>query len=191
MGQDAPKTGQRVSNLGITGINSIRIGGMTLETLPFVEQAITKQQWTQVQADNARQEVENILAEYPSQTIAYLESRVRECFDTIDRIKKMKADQQRMIDEYSVHIGLCKHRDREIAKLDPVKDVEAIKALRLAFPPYDVDAMKQQIEQCKEAILRADTVIDAEHASIVEMKQLITKCEQRDALLAPYGVKVG
>lgn len=191
MGQDAPKKGQRVSNLGITGIDSIRIGGMTLETLPFVEQAITKQQWSQVQADNARQEVDNILAEYPSQSISYLEGRVRECFDTIERIKKMKADQQRMIDEYSVHIGLCSHRDREIAKLDPVKDEAAIKALRLAFPPYDVDAMKQQIEQCKEAILRADTVIDAEHESIVEMKQLITKCEQRDALLAPYGVKVG
>ena len=191
MGQDAPKVGRRVPNIGITGIDSIRIGGMTLHTLPMAEAAITKQQWSQVQADAARQEVENILAEYPSQTIAYLNSRVRECHDTIERIKKMKADQQRMIDEYSVHIGLCSHRDREIAKLDPVKDAEAIKKLRLDFPPYDVGAMKQQIEQCKEAILRADTVIDAEHASIVEMKQLITKCEQRDALLAPYGVKVG
>ena len=183
--------GQDVSNTGMTGIESIRIGGMTLQTLPMRESAVTQEQWPEVVANAKRQEVENILAQHPKQTIAYLSSRVTECAENIDRIRNLKKDQQKMIDEYSVHIGLCAHRDKEIAKLNPDVDKEAIKKLRLQFPPYDVRAMKQQINQCKEAIIHSDLVIDQEHDSIAELKDVISKCRLRDEALKPYGVEVG
>jgi len=184
--------GQEVPNIGILGIDSIRLGGMTLDTLPMAEAAITQQQWSKIQTDCARQEVENIIGAYPKTTIAYLESRVAECHENIKRIHELIADQNTMINEYSTQIGLCAHRDAEVAKLNPdwPADKEQIKALKLQFPPYDVKAMKQQIEQCKEAIIRSETVIDTEYNSISEVRDAISQCCERDRALEPYGVKV-
>lgn len=193
--QDAPKKGNSriVSNIGQTGVESIRIGGMTLDTLPMVEAAITKQQWRTVVESNERQEVENILSKYPKAQIPYLLSRITECEENIVRIRGLIGAQNKMINEYSAHIGLCKFRDDSIKKLDPDKEADAvqIKALKKQFPPYNVKAMKTQIELCKEAIMRSDTVIDQEHESIAELREVISKCHQRDTELKPYGVKVG
>ncbi len=202
MVQDGPKgNGQRdVSNIGITGISSIRIGGMTLDTLPMAEAALTKQQWPEIEAANIKQEIENILGKYPRTTIVYLESRVKECLNNIERVRKLITDQNTMINEYSAQISLCTHRDRELKKLEEQLKADEIslndrdnkaKALKLQFPLYDVGAMKQQIEQCKEAILRSDVVIDTEFKSIFQLRDTITLCRQRDADLKPYGVRVG
>ena len=192
MGQDDSKViGRIVPNIGKTGLVSIRIGGMALDTLAMAEAAITKLQWRDVKASNERQEVENILSKYPKAKIAYLESRVVECEENIVRIQQLIVGQNTMINEYSGHIGLCKHRDKEIAKLGPDATREDTKALRLQFPPYDVEAMQTQIGLCQEAIERSDKVIKQEFDSIAELKQAITQCLQRDSELLPYGVKVG
>lgn len=185
--------GQDVSNIGQIGIESIRIGGMTLDTLPMAEAAITKQQWAAKEADQKRQEVENILAESPHQKVDYLESRVVECTENIKRIRSLKDEQQKMVDEYTAQIGLCAHRDKEIAKLDPASafDKDKIKELKKQFPPYNVVEMQKQIDQCREAIKRADSVVDQEHLSIAELKEVAALCRQRDKKLEPYGVTVG
>jgi hypothetical protein len=187
---------KEVSNVGQVGIDSIRIGGMTLQTLPIAETAITKEQWPQVEANAKRQEIEDILAEHPKQTIRYLQSRVNECNETIANIQNLKVDQSAMISDYTTHIGLCKFRDKEIAKLEKM-DIDAedrrvrIKELKIAYPPYDVKAMEAQIVQCKEAIERSDSVIKQEYDSIAELKEVITYCKIRDEKLKPYGVEVG
>jgi len=191
MQKDSSKgNGRDVSNIGIVGIESIRIGGMTLNTLPMAEAAITKQQWSEVEASNKKQEVENILGKYPKATIVYLESRAVECLENIGRIRGLINDQNKMINEYSAQISLCAHRDAEIYKLNPEKDKDKIKALKLQFPPYDVVAMRQQIKQCLEAITRSDKVIDQENASILELRDTISLCRQRDEALKPFGVQV-
>lgn len=192
--------GQDVPNIGQMGIESIRIGGMTLDTLPMAEAALTKQQWSEKVADQKRQEVENILADSPHQKVSYLESRVVECQENIARIRTLKAGQQSMIDEYTGHISLCEHRDKEIAKLDHDREnmrisehehARLVKELKKQFPPYNVHAMQEQIDQCREAIVRSDSVIDQEFLSIDELKQVASLCRQRDKKLEPYGVKVG
>lgn len=183
--------GQEVSNIGETGVASIRIGGMKLDTLPIAEAAIAKQQWPQKVAEENANKIEDILGRYPKQRVDYLVGRINESQENILRVKKLKAEQDQMISDYSVHINLCDYRDREIAKLDEVLHADQIKELKLKYPPYDVKAMKQQIEQCKEAKIRCDIVVDAEHASIAEMNGVLALAKQRDAELAPFGVKVG
>lgn len=183
--------GQEVPNIGETGLASIRIGGMKLDTLPIAEAAIAKQQWSEKQAEDTKNKIEAILGKYPTQTVAYLSSRITESRENIQRIKKLKGDQEQMISDYSGHISMCKYRDDEVAKLDPEQDKEAIKKLEVQYPPYDVKAMKQQIEQCKEAMFRCDLVVDAENESIAEMSGVLALCKQRDAELKQFGVKVG
>lgn len=197
--QDAPKkgNGRIVPNIGKTGLESVRIGGMTLDTLPMVEAALTKQQWPMVKKSNEQQEVDNILGRYPKVKTDYLLSRITECKENIKRIRGLIDSQNKMINEYSAHISLCAHRDREIDKAyadkeAPLDEVDAkIKSLKLQFPPYNVEAMETQIGLCKEAIERSDVVIDTEHNSIAELKEVITKCHQRDTELKPYGVRIG
>lgn len=183
-------------NIGQVGIESIRIGGMTLQTLPIAELAITKEQWPEVEANAKRQEIEDILAAYPKPKISYLQSRINECNETISKIQKLKADQNLMINEYTTQIGLCKFRDKEINKLkkmdmDADERYEQIRELKRSFPPYDVEAMEAQIAQCKEAIERSDSVIKQEYDSIAELKEVMTHCRIRDEKLKPYGVRVG
>ena len=183
--------GQEVSNIGETGVASIRIGGMKLDTLPIAEAAIAKQQWPEKHAEEVRNKIEDILGRYPKPRVDYLTGRIWEAQDNIKRVKQLKVDQEKMISDYSVHINLCDYRDREIDKLDPVLDKKEIRELKLKYPPYNVKAMKQQIEQCKEALIRCDVVVDTEHASIAEMTGVLALCNQRDAELKQFGVKVG
>jgi hypothetical protein len=176
-------------NIGKEGVESIRLGGMSMDELPIREAALTKQQLPAVRETIKRNKLGNIIAKYPKQTVDWVEGAIRECEATIKNIRALMERQQTMIDEYNVHIGLCDYRDKEIALLDGEKDKEAIKELRLKFPPYNVDAMKQQIVQCKEAIQRSNDVIDKEHASIAELKELLVKCKMRDEELKPFGIK--
>lgn len=184
--------GQEVSNEGILGIESIRLGGMTLDNLPIAEGALTKAQMPDIIAADKKNTIDNIIAKYPKQTVAWVRGAIRDCEVTIKNVRGLKVGQNTMINEYSTHIGLCVHRDREVAKLNAENpaDLVEIKKLKLQFPPYNVKAMKQQIEQCKEAIERSDIVIDKEHSDIATFKELLTTCMQRDKELAEFGVSV-
>lgn len=179
--------GRQDSNEGTIGIDSIRIGGMKLDNLPIAEGANAKQQWAGIQEADKANTIVNISAKYPKQSVAWVTGAILEAEDTIRRVRDLMVRQQTMINEYIGHISLCEHRDREIAKTD---DVDKIKALRLQYPPYNVDAMNVQIRLCKEAIERSNTVIDKEHDSIFELKELRSQCELRDSELKPYGVIV-
>lgn len=175
-----------MSNIGQTGLESIRIGGMKVDELPIAESALTKQQMPMVEESIKRNKLGNIIAKYPKQTVAWVEGAIRECHASIKQVRALKAGQQKMIDEYTGHISLCAYRDKEIAKTD---DEEKIRELKLKFSPYNVKAMEQQIVQCKEAIERSDDVIDKEHKSIAELEKLLAVCKQRDEELKPFGIK--
>lgn len=173
-------------NIGQTGRESIRIGGKKIDELPIAEGAITKLQMPAIDESIKRNKLGNIIAKYPKQTVDWVKGAIRECETTIKKVRNLKSEQQKMIDEYTSHISLCSYRDEEIAKTD---DDEKIKELNLKFPPYNVKAMEQQIIQCKEAIERSDDVIDKEHNSIAELRELLTVCQQRDKELEPFGIK--
>jgi hypothetical protein len=183
--------GHDVSNIGLSGLASIRIGGMKLDTLPIGEAAIAKQQWSSKQAEDTANKIEHILGRYPRPSVAYLESRIRECQETIKNVKQLRKDQQAMIEEYGLYIRQCENRDTEIAKLDPEDDKAKIRELKLKYPPYNVVEMVKQIDQCKDAQDRCDNVVDQENDSIADLSGTLALCKQRDEELRQFGVKVG
>ena len=180
--------GQKDSNKGTTGLESIRLNGMKIDNLPIAEGAHTKAQWADIQEADKQNTITNIRAKYPTQTVAWVTGAIREAEDTINRVRNLSAGQQQMINEYTGFISICEFRDQELAKTD---DPEKIKELKAKFPMYNVKAMKTQIKQCKEAIERSAKVIDGEHKSISELRELKNTCEKRNAELKPYGVTVG
>lgn len=187
MGQDVPDDN---SNIGITGVDSIRLGGMKVDNLPMREGALTAAQMPQKWQEEKDNKIEAIRAKYPKQSAAWVHGAIKECEATITNVRKLKDDQNKMITDYSGHISLCAFRDSELARLDAEKDADEIKDLKLRFPPYDVKAMKTQIQLCKEAIIRSDIVIDKEHNDISKFRELLTKIGQRDHELRELGVIV-
>lgn len=175
-----------VSNVGTTGAESIRIGGMTLDTMGMAESAITQQQMPMAKASNAKQEIENLKSQYPKASISYYQARVKECEENIKRVQDLKDQQDKMIEDYNGHIALCKHREKLLADIDP-NDRESIKALNKQYPPYNVEAMQQQLIQCREAIDRCDDVVKQEYDSIIELQQAIERCKMRNVELQKLG----
>lgn len=174
-----------------TGVESIRLGGKSIEELNIVEFAHARQDLPAAYKAEKENKIKAIRTKYPKHSINYLTSRVTECEENVKRINALKIEQQTMISEYNTHVGLCDHRDKELAKLDSAKDEETIKALKKQFPPYNVEAMKNQITQCFEAIERCDHVVAQEYASIAELQGVMSLCLQRDIELRGLGEKVG
>lgn len=179
-------------NIGIKGVDSIRLGDMKICDLPIAEGACAQRQIPLAEDAERKAEIENILAGYPKQKVGYLNSRMRECEENVVRVGQMKSQQSAMISEYTSQISLCKFRDDEIAKIaedDEERDAK-IKDLFKRFPPYKVPAMEQQVIQSNEALQRADEVIAKEYASIAELREIKGLCEQRDNKLRHLGVRV-
>lgn len=184
---------QQTDNTGETGIKSIRVGGMRLQQLPIAEAAHAKAQLPEAIETDRKNKIEDILAKYPSQRVSYLKSRIQECHDNVARIETIRGQQNVMIAEYTTHITMCKFRDEEIAKIaedDPDKKLK-LSGLMKRFPPYNIEKMKLQIQQCTESIERATEVIAREYTSIAEFSEVLGLCVKRDAELKQYGVRVG
>jgi len=153
---------------------------MSFDELPIGEGARVREQIPAVLKTERENAIARIKARYPTQTVAWVDGAIRECEATINNVRKLKGEQQQMIDEYTGHVSLCAHRDKELAKTD---DPAQIAALKRQFPPYNVDALNLQIRLSKEAIERSDLVIDKEHKSISELRELRTLCVKRDVEL--------
>jgi hypothetical protein len=169
------------------GISSIRIAGKSADELPLVAGTHFKMGLPAAIKSDTDNKIGQLRAIYPKLSVQYIDSRVKECYENIDRVSKLRVDQNEMINEYTGHITLCKYRDTQIAGLDPVADASTIKQLKRDFPPYNVEAMETQIGQCKEAIKNASTVIQQEHDSIAEFQGAKTLCVKRDKELAELG----
>jgi len=179
-------------NIGEVGIESIRIGGMKLKHLPIAESAYAKAQMPEAIATDTRNKIEGILKKYPTQRVAYLKSRIKECKENVKRIDTIRSQQNNMISEYTAHITMCKFRDDEIARLsedDPDRESK-IRDLNIRFPPYNVGEMQKQINQCVESIDRATEVVAREYASVAELSEVLGLCQKRDEELKAYGVRV-
>lgn len=186
---------QERPNIGEVGIKSIRIGGMKIQDLPIAELAHAKQQLPLAIDQQRLNKVRNVVKRYPTQRCDYLRSRITECEENIQRIKGVRGQQQKMIQDYQGHISMCEYRDREVAKLGEMDLPEEtlrinVKDLEKRFPPYNVEKMQQQIAQCEEAIVRAEDVVGKEYGSIAEFRELLGKCELRDIQLRNLGVGV-
>lgn len=178
------------SNIGEVGVGSIRIKGQTIDELPLGLGNQAKEQLPDAIEAERIEKIKTVAAKYPTHRIDYLVSRINECRENIKRVNDLRTQQETMISEYKGHISMCKHRDK---LLESVKDSpnfkEEKKALFKQFPPYDVDAMEQQIVQCREAIQRTVDVTERENLSIEEFSEVHALCKQRDIELAQLGAK--
>jgi len=177
------------SNIGGSGVESIRIGGMKIADLPIAEHHSAKTQIPLAEDTERQNKINDVIVSSPKQRVDYLESRIIECQQNITRVGEMKLQQQAIISDYNSQISLCKFRDKEIEKIaeDDSERDSKIKELFKQFPPYKVDAMEQQIVQSAEAIERAEDVIAQEYDSIAELREVLALCQQRDTTLRSLG----
>lgn len=174
------------SNIGQTGVESIRLNGCKPEDLPIGEAARVQPQMNLARDTERQNQVNNIKAKYPKQDAGYLEGRINECKHSQEGMAKLAQTEQARIQEYQGHIEMCKHRDRMIAKLDPERDAEEIKALQRQFP-YIIDRLQAQINISNESIERFNEVVRRESASIQELSETLSLCKQRDRELKAYS----
>ena len=173
------------------GVESIRIKGRAIEDLPLGQGNEAKAQLPYVIEQERLNNIEGVIAKYPTHRIDYLLGVIKECEENKTRMRKTITELNTMTSNYKGQIKMCEHRDKQLAKLD--EDADDFKAKKKAlfkeFPPYSVPAMEQQIVQNGEGIERCDKVIIAEDASITQFTEALTLCRQRDKELKLLGAQ--
>ena len=172
----------RDKNIGQTGLESLRIDGMKVGNLPLGQGNDAREglaAFINTEKETLRN---NVSAKFPKHKKEFLEAQVRECRGNIKRIKNFKQKLKEDILEYRQLIKNCDYRENELAKYskDNPDDADKMKELRLKYPPYDIDALQQQIVQFEEAIERCDDVIEQDYDSITEIQQILVLVEQKE-----------
>jgi hypothetical protein len=174
------------SNIGQTGVASIRIKGQRIEDLPLGLGNQAKDQMADAIETERLNAIAEINAQYPHQRVDYLSARINECEENKNRMRRMISETHGRIQEYRGLIMSCDMRDKLLAdEDDPVKRKEILGH----WGRWDAEALRQQIEQDKEAIERFEDVIKQEDESIKEHSECISLCRERDKKLAQLGAK--
>ena len=174
----------RGSNIGITGPDSLRLGGMKVDELPFAAAEQTKHQLPEFYATEKLNKIARIKARFPKQSVDWCNGAIRECEGNMVNVRGLKAQAAGQIEEYKALISQCKRRDRKIDEAESQgKTEDEIRVIKKGFPLYQVKPMKHQIGQFRATINRCDDVIEKEKQSIKEVRDLRTACAERDRLL--------
>lgn len=174
------------TNIGIVGPESLRLNNKEIGELPLGQNNEAKMGISEFLKTYKETKANNIKGKYPKHKREFLLSRIRECEANIKRIKGFKQDLKNDIATYNQLIKNDSIRNQEMAKYDADNPdhKEALKALRLQYPPYNLEALQQQIDQFQEGIDRCDSVIEQEYESISEIKEVLGLVTQRDRELA-------
>tara|TARA_A100001201_G_C4043889_1_gene187584 strand:+ start:190 stop:732 length:543 start_codon:yes stop_codon:yes gene_type:complete len=170
------------SNLGKEGLDSLRINGSKIENLPLGQGEKAKEGLADFLKTDKENKRNNIIAKYPKVSVEYIKGTLKELKSNINKVKKLKHDLKIKIDEYNLLITQGHVRDAKISELDKnnPKDATRIKELLKQFPPYNIEALKNQIAQFEESIERCNNVIEQEYESIAEFTKNLALVEQRD-----------
>jgi hypothetical protein len=186
-------------NIGEVGVESIRINGQKIGSLPFGQSQRTADQIPLALAHEKQQKIADVLARYPRVTHEYIDSRLLECQNAIIDFSRVKKETQTKIKDFT-HLAQEQSGESftdiedELYEIGARTDIgiEAKKALirerRQNVSEYDRNHLYQQITQFQENIERLDAAIQAENDSITELKVLLGKLEVRDAELKALGV---
>jgi len=166
------------SNIGKTGTESLRINGMKIGSLPLGQGNEASAGFAEFLKTDKETKENNINAKFPKHKVEFLKSQIRECRLNIQRIKKYKTELKENILEYRQLIGDCAIREKELANC--TDDKAKAKELRLKYPPYNIEALNQQILQFDEGIERCDQVIEKDFESISQIEKTLTLVEQRE-----------
>lgn len=183
--------GKVTSNIGQTGVESIRLGGMRIDDLPIGEAAKAKLQLPEALAVERQNNIESIKARYPQQDVKYLESRIREARGMIAQFRQQRDNIVNQCTEYRMLLRDAEKREKEIAdaknRLTGEELKAEIKTLTAKYGPWQVEGLKSQLIQFDEAIKRFDATIEREQASINELTELLGECRSRDKELTRLG----
>ena len=172
----------RDSNEGKDGYDSIRINGSKVDNLPLGQGEKAREGLRDFLKTDKQTKENNVKAKYPDVSEDYVKGVIKECKGNIERVKQMKKDLQGKIAEYTVLITQGKIRDSQIELFDKEnpEHKEKIKELLKQFPPYNMQALEEQIKQFEESIERCDSVIEKEYESIAEFTKNLALVQQRD-----------
>lgn len=185
------------SNIGETGVKSIRLKGMKIEELPLPMAARVQDQLRLAEDTERQNKIGEIIKTHPTQRVDYLEGRIKECKQSQENMNTLALTEQQRIQEYQGHIEMCKHRDRELAKLkasvesgDITEDYAKQRETELKRQfPYIIDRLQAQIDISNDSIQRFNEVSRRESGSIQELSECLALCRKRDELLKQLGVQ--
>ena len=170
----------KYDNIGKTGVDSLRVDGMQIGNLPLGQGNEAKEGLADFLETHHETLRNNVAAKFPKHKVEYLKSRIKECEGNIKKIKDFKQDLKAQISEYRSLIKEVGLADQQIKELDPEEHKEQIKKIRRKTPPYNIEALNQQIEQFEESIERCDATIEQDYDSISEIREVLALAEQRD-----------
>lgn len=172
----------RDSNKGKEGLDSLRINGSKLDNLPLGQGEQARLGLADFLKTDKETKENNIRAKYPKASEEYIKATIKELRANIKRVREMKSGLKSKIAEYNTLITQGKIRDAQIELLnkDNPEDAKKIRELLKQFPPYNIQALEDQISQFEESIKRCDAVIDQEHDSIAEFNKNLALVQQRD-----------
>ncbi len=107
----------QTSNIGETGITSIRVNGVRLNELPIAEQHEARSQLVLAEDAEREQKIKSVLATYPPYQISALNAQVKTSRTSILRAQDVIDKENQIIAEYTGHIARCEIRDRELKNL--------------------------------------------------------------------------
>lgn len=172
----------RDSNIGQTGLDSLRINGSKIDNLPLGQGEKAKEGLVDFIKTDKENKERVIRSKYPTQNADYLKAAIKEAEENIIKIKNFKQELKDKISGYRQLIKDAETREFELAKYsrDNPEDIPKIKELNKRFPPYNVEALQTQIQQFEEGVERCDEVIEKDYNSISEIRGVLTLVEQRD-----------
>ena len=171
-------------NKGVIGPDSLRLGGMTVDELPFAAAEQTKHQLPEFHATEKLNKIARIKARFPKQSVDWCNGAIRECQGNMVKVQSLMKQAADQIEEYKALISQCKRRDQKVMEAQAQgMGEDDLKLLKKQFPLYQVKPMKHQIGQFRATINRCTDVIEKEKESIKEVRDLRTTCAERDQLL--------
>ena len=111
-------------NIGLTGLESLRIDGMKIGNIPLGQGNEAREglaDFIKTERETLRN---NIIAKFPKHKKDFLEAQVKECKGNIKRIKEFKQKLKSNIQEYRQLIKNCEFREKELVKYD--KDIKVV-----------------------------------------------------------------
>lgn len=186
------------SNIGETGVASIRLKGQRIEDLPLGTGNQAKEQLVDAIETERLNAIAEVKAQYPHQRVDYLSARINECEQNKARMRKMMAETQARIQEYQGLMMKCGVRDQLLADLEDLGEritgdeyKDRRRKILNEWGRWQESALAEQIELDKQALERFENVIAQEDASIKEHSEVISLCRERDKKLAKLGETYG
>lgn len=174
------------SNIGELGVSSIRLKGRRVEELPLGQGNEALSQLELARETERLNKIATVNAEYPSQRVDWLVSRINECEANKNRMRKFVSDTMVQINEYKSHITMTRLREKMLKAAD---SDEERKAIEKQYLPYDIHELEKQVSQFEQSIKDAERVIGQEDDSIKEFSETVSLCRERDRKLAALGAK--